>query len=283
MNDYIELRVDMEPASETASDIMAALLAEKGFESFVPDQRGLTAYIRKESYCEADIKEVIADFPIDCMITCSTSEIEGRDWNSEWERHYFQPIVVGDRCVIHSSFHTDIPTATYDIVIDPKMAFGTGHHATTSLVIEQILDADLEGKTVIDMGTGTGILSILAAMCGASEATGIEIDPAAHINAVENIALNHVDDRVRIILGDASALSDIDPADMFIANINRNIITADIGAYASRLVSGGTMLLSGFYESDIPVVAEAASPYGLNEVSHTVRGDGWTCLRLIKG
>ena len=134
------------------------------------------------------------------MITCRSEEIEGRDWNSEWEKHYFKPIVVGDRCVIHSSFHTDVPQATYDIVIDPKMAFGTGHHATTSLVIEQILDMDLSGKTVIDMGTGTGILSILAAMNGASRATGIEIDPAAHINAVENISLNGVDSKVDIIL-----------------------------------------------------------------------------------
>ena len=282
MNDYIELRADIEPASETASDILAAMLAEKGFESFVPDENGLTAYIRKESYSEADIKETIAGFPLDCMITCSTEEIEGRDWNSEWERHYFKPIVVGARCVIHSSFHTDVPAATYDIVIDPKMAFGTGHHATTSLVIEQILDADLAGKSVIDMGTGTGILSILAAMCGAAKATGIEIDPAAHVNAVENISLNHVENKVEILLGDASALEGIDPADLFIANINRNIITADIAAYASRLVSGGTMLLSGFYEHDIPVVAEAAAPYGLSEASHTVRGDGWTCLRLVK-
>lgn len=282
MNDYIELRADIEPASETASDILAAMLAEKGFESFVPDTKGLTAYIRKESYNESDIKETIADFPLDCMITCSTEEIEGHDWNSEWEHHYFKPIVVGHRCVIHSSFHTDVPAATYDIIIDPKMAFGTGHHATTSLVIEQILDTDLTGKSVIDMGTGTGILSILAAMCGAAKATGIEIDPAAHVNAVENISLNHVADKVEILLGDASALNSIAPADLFIANINRNIITTDIAAYASRLVSGGTMLLSGFYEHDIPVVAEAAAPYGLSEVSHTVRGEGWTCLRLVK-
>lgn len=282
MNDYIELRADMAPASETASDILAAMLAEKGFESFVPDETGLTAYIRKDDYSETAIKEIVAEFPLDCMITCRAEEIEGRDWNSEWEQHYFKPIVVGDQCVIHSSFHTDIPTATYDIVIDPKMAFGTGHHATTSLAIEQILDMDLDSKTVIDMGTGTGILSILAAMCGAAKATGIEIDPAAHINAVENIALNGVDDRVSIILGDASALSALDPADLFIANINRNIITADIHAYAPKLMSGGTMLLSGFYEHDIPVVLEAAAPLGLTEQSHTVKGDGWTCLRLVK-
>lgn len=282
MNDYIELRADIAPASETASDILAALLAEKEYESFVPDDNGLTAYIPKEAYSEQHIKEVIAGFPLDCMITCSAKEIEGRDWNREWEQHYFKPIVVGNRCVIHSSFHTDVPKATYDIVIDPKMAFGTGHHATTSLVIEQILDMDLNGKTVIDMGTGTGILSILAAMCGAAHATGIEIDPAAHINAVENISLNNVGSKVDIILGDASALNNIEPADLFIANINRNIITGDIHTYASRLVPGGTMLLSGFYEHDIPVIMEHAFPLGLKEAGHTVKGDGWTCLRLTK-
>jgi ribosomal protein L11 methyltransferase len=167
-------------------------------------------------------------------------------------------------------------------VIDPKMAFGTGHHATTSLVIEQILKMDLDGKSVIDMGTGTGILSILASMRGATKVTGIEIDPAAHINAVENIAINGVSGKVDIILGSASALNDLSPVDLFIANINRNIITTDIKAYSSRIVNGGTMLLSGFYERDIPIIMDVATPLGLSEIGHTVKGDSWTCLCLTK-
>lgn len=281
MNDYIELRVNIVPCSETATDLMAAFLADAGYESFVPDSEGLTAYIKKENFDSPAIKSVLDDFPLDCLITTSNTIVPGQDWNSEWEKNYFKPIVVGQQCVIHSSFHTDVPKATYDIVIDPKMAFGTGHHATTSQVIEQILEYPISGKTVIDMGTGTGILSILSAMRGAHSVTGIEIDPAAYTNAVENIKLNHVDCTVNLILGDASALEQLPEADLFIANINRNIITADIHNYVSHLKKDGVMLLSGFYEEDIPVIMETAAPLGLTEESHSVR-DRWTCLKLRK-
>lgn len=271
----------MDPCSETATDLMAAFLADSGYESFVPDSDGLTAYIRKNDFDPAQVKAVLNDFPMECMICTSHTVVPGQDWNSEWEKNYFKPIVVGDRCVIHSSFHTDVPQAEYDIVIDPKMAFGTGHHATTSQVIEQILGHTVAGKQVIDMGTGTGILSILCAMLGAEKITGIEIDEAAYDNAVENIRLNRVDRTVRLIHGDASALSCLYKADLFIANINRNIITADIHRYVANLKSGGIMLLSGFYEDDIPVIMETAAPLGLCEESHSVR-DRWTCLVLRK-
>jgi len=281
MNDYIELRVDASPCSETITDILAAMLADAGYESFVPDGNGLTAYIKAELFAGDDVDRIVDAFPMPTHLSAGKTLIKGRDWNSEWEKNYFKPIVIGNRCAIHSSFHKDVPAADYDIVIDPKMAFGTGHHATTSLVAEQLLDADIAGKTMIDMGTGTGILAILAAMRGATCVTAIEIDPTAHANAGENLVLNNVASSVRLILGDASALSLTEPADIFVANINRNIITADIAAYASRLKSGGTMLLSGFYETDIPVIVEAAKPLGLRESGHTVRND-WTCLRLTK-
>ncbi len=280
MNDYISLRVETTPASETASDIMAALLADAGYESFVPDSRGLTAYIKKELFDSEAVKAIISDFPLpDTKISYSTETVEGQDWNHEWEKHYFQPIVVGDRCVIHSSFHTDYPKCEYDISIDPKMAFGTGHHATTSLIIEALMDMDLQGKSVIDMGTGTGILAILAAMRGASPVTAIEIDPAAEINARENVVSNG-QPSIRVILGDASKLPEVPKTDIFIANINRNIITGDLAAYASSLKPGATVLLSGFYEADIPVIMHTASPLGFVEASHSVKGDSWACLRL---
>ena len=198
----------------------------------------------------------------------------------EWEKNYFQPIVIGNKCVVHSSFHTDIPAAEYDIVIDPKMAFGTGHHATTSLILEQLLERDLNSKSVIDMGTGTGILALLAAMRGASPVTGIEIDPFAQVNAVENVALNNHPE-IKIILGDAQALDEVEPADIFIANINRNVITGDIDRYARRLNEGGLMLLSGFYVEDIEVVENAAKAVGLEKIGFTER-DRWTCLQLVK-
>lgn len=282
MNDYTELRVNPTPCSETATDILAAILADVGFESFVPDNEGITAYIPVDLYDEDAVKTALERFPLpNVTLSTSSSKIEGEDWNKEWEKNYFQPIVVGDKCVIHSSFHHDFPQCQYDIVIDPKMAFGTGHHATTSLIIEQLLSRRLEGMSVIDMGTGTGILAILAAMRGAATVCGIEIDPAAYANAVENIATNGHPE-VTLYLGGAEQLEKCAPADIFIANINRNIITADIDRYVKALKPGGTMLLSGFYEQDIPVVMQTASKLNLTEEGHTVKGDNWTCLRLTK-
>lgn len=280
MNDYILLRTDIRPASETATDIMAAMLADVGFESFVPDADGLDAYIREELY-DADAVRAIADsFPMpDTAITTTATRVEGQDWNHEWEKNYFKPIVVADRCVIHSSFHTDYPKCEYDISIDPKMAFGTGHHATTSQIISALLSLDLTGKAVTDMGTGTGILAILSAMRGAAPVSAIEIDPAAEINARENVASNGHPE-INVLLGDAARLADVPAADVFIANINRNIITGDLHNYVKAMKPGATMLLSGFYESDIPVIMATATPLGLTEHSHTVKGDGWTCLRL---
>lgn len=281
MNDYVELRINLDPMpGPDATDLLAGMLGDIGFESFVPDETGLTAYVAVGLWDEAAVKETLADFPYQCNMDCKHTMIEGRDWNEEWERNYFQPIVVGNECVVHSSFHTDVPEAKYDIVIDPKMAFGTGHHATTSLILEQLLARELSGHSVIDMGTGTGILAILAAMRGACRVTGIEIDPFAQANAVENVAINHHPE-IKIILGDASALDAVEPAEVFIANINRNVITGDIDKYAARLVKGGTMLLSGFYVEDIPVVTEAAEKAGLQPTGYTER-DRWTCLQLIK-
>ncbi|MDE6416997.1 MAG: 50S ribosomal protein L11 methyltransferase [Duncaniella sp.] len=280
MNDYVELRLDVEPCSEVATDVLAAMLAEAGCESFLPDDKGLTAYIQKDVYSQASIEEAIEAFPLDAKVTMTQATVvEGRDWNEEWEKNYFKPIVIGDRCVIHSTFHHDIPTCEYDIVIDPKMAFGTGHHATTSLIIRRLLDDVKSGMEVIDMGTGTGILAILSSMKGASHVTAIEIDGWAYENACENMPLNKVEN-VTVINGDASALAGCDKADLFIANINRNIITADLPRYVEAMKPGAEMLLSGFYESDIPEILKVASPLGLAYDSHTVEKGDWTCLKL---
>ena len=280
MNDYIEVRFDLTPCNETETDVLAALLCEIDYESFVPDESGLVAYVKKELFDELKIKTILTEFPFDNDISYKYEIVEGQDWNSEWEKNYFKPIIVKDQCVIHSSFHKDIPSLPYDIVIDPKMAFGTGHHATTSLIIEQLLEMDLVDKSVVDMGTGTGILAILASMRGASQITAIEIDPMAHANAIDNLKINNAES-INLILGDASSLDKVKNIDVFIANINRNIITQDISAYASTLHSGSVMLLSGFYESDIPVIMEYARPLGLTYHSHTVKND-WSCLYLVK-
>ena len=280
MNDYTEVRIDMSPCNETMTDVMAALLCEHGYESFVPDESGMTAYIKLEDFDKKVPDEVTAELPFDTSVTVKCETVEGRDWNQEWEKNYFKPITVDGKCVIHSSFHTDIPSMPYDIVIDPKMAFGTGHHQTTTLIIRRLLELPLEGSSVIDMGTGTGILAILAAMRGAGPVTAIEIDEFAHVNAVENVSLNRHPE-INVVLGDASALAGVEPVDLFLANINRNIIVGDLQVYASRLKEGGTMLLSGFYEDDIAIVLDEARKHGLEYVGHTVL-ERWSCLELKK-
>ena len=281
MNDYTEVRVDFSPCSEDLTDIAAALLADAGFETFVPDAAGLTAYIPASKYTPA-LRQTL-DTPIftDVDVTWNAKLIEGQDWNSEWEKHYFKPIVIEGRCVIHSSFHTDVPSAEFDIVIDPKMAFGTGHHSTTTLILQQLLQLPLEGKAVIDMGTGTGILAILARMRGASPVSGIEIDLPAWENAIDNCRLNGCEE-ITMLHGDASALSQIGyAADLLLANINRNVITADIPDYAKKLKPGATVLLSGFYVHDIPIVSEAAAKAGLETMGHTEL-NAWACVKFRK-
>lgn len=279
MNDYREVRINITPCSEDGTDVMAGLLADAGFESFVPDDKGLTAYIKSQDYDPVAVNNALAEYPFAAALDIKSSVVEGRDWNAEWEKNYFRPIVVGDRCVIHSTFHTDVPTAEYDIVIDPKMAFGTGHHATTEQVIRAILDMDETDKVVIDMGTGTGILAILCALRGAQKVTGIEIDEFAYINTLENVHLNNVGDKVSIINGDASALSDSPNADIFLANINRNVILNDIPLYVRNLNPGAVVVLSGFYEKDVSMIVEAAAAYGLTPVKQTVLNE-WACVTL---
>lgn len=281
MNDYMELRFDLNPCEEYMTDLLAALLAEAGFESFVPDENGLTAYVKEQDYI-GDMGAIVNNLPFDSHCEWNAVKVEGRDWNAEWEKNYFQPIVVGGECVIHSSFHKDIPSCKYDIVIDPKMAFGTGHHSTTSLIIGRLLGMELEGKSMVDMGTGTGILAILAAMRGASPVAAIEIDPFAYTNAVENVKLNSHPEIV-MIEGDASKLNGIGfKADVFVANINRNVITGDMERYVAAVANGGTMLLSGFYVEDIPIVREAGEVCGMRYVDYTEHKN-WACVRMVKG
>lgn len=277
--DYQSIRFDIFPCSEDVTDLLAAFLADAGFESFEPDEKGLTAYIQDSLYKGEAVKEAIRSLPYDVDIIFKATFVKGKDWNEEWEKNYFKPIVVADRCVVRSSFHNDAPKAEYEIVIDPKMAFGTGHHSTTSLMLTYLLNMELEGKRMIDMGTGTGILAILAMMRGAKSAVGIEIDPGAYENSLGNGRLNGVD--VEFRCGDASLLADYSDVDVFVANINRNVITSDIDSYSKTLRPGGTMLLSGFYVEDIPVVEEAAAKAGLVLVE-TRSDNNWAGLRLTK-
>lgn len=260
---YLEFSFHTTPCTEVVNDVLSAVLADAGFESFVEQPDGLLAYIQQNLYDEASVEAAISEFPIpDTAIEYSFVEAEDKDWNEEWEKNFFQPIVIGNRCVIHSTFHHDVPEAEYDIAINPQMAFGTGHHETTSLVIGEILDSNMDGKKVLDMGCGTSILAILARMKGAASCTAIDIDDWCVRNSIENIELNGVDE-IEVCLGDASILVDKGPFDMVIANINRNILLADMQHYVARMNEGATLLMSGFYVDDIPLIKAEAERLGL--------------------
>ena len=280
MNDYYSVRIDVSPCTPDITALAAAFMADAGFESFEPDVTGLTAYIRAEGTDPDSVaRQALAGFPIPVTFDIKSTLVEGEDWNAEWEKHYFRPIEIDDACVVHSSFHKDVPSARLDIVIDPKMAFGTGHHDTTSQMMRYILQEDIAGKSVIDMGTGTGILAILASMRGASAVAAVEIDRPAYENALENAVINKTE--INIIHGDASALEGLEPADYLFANINRNIILEDMDRYTAALRPGGTMLLSGFYREDIPVVGKRAAESGLT-ICDSKESNRWVAVRLLK-
>lgn len=279
MYDYISLRVKAVPCNETVTDLVADALAGIGFESFEPDEEGVTAYIRKDLFNRSRTEKALADFPIATHFTFSEEIIEGEDWNKEWEQNYFKPISIDGQCVIKSSFHKDAPSAPLEILIDPKMAFGTGHHATTAGMVRLLLQTPLEGKSVIDMGTGTGILSILCKKRGASEVTAIEIDPFALENAEENGLLNNV--RIKWICGDSSALEEVELSDLLLANINLNVIMEDFNLYFKKIKQGGYLFLSGFYAKDLPLITEKADQTGMIIEKKLVENE-WVAIKLRK-
>lgn len=277
---YFEITFTASPCSETITDVLSALLAEIGFESFVECEGGIQAYIQQPLFDENSLQSVISDFPVpETSISYSISEPEDKDWNEEWEKNFFQPIVIDNRCVIHSTFHKDYPKAEYDIVINPQMAFGTGHHETTSSILGELLDADLKGKSVLDMGCGTSILAILASMRGANDVTAIDIDDWCVNNSRDNITLNHINN-ITVELGDASLLKGRKPFDVIIANINRNILLNDMEAYTACMHKGSEIYMSGFYVQDIEAIRTKGESLGLKFV-HYREKNNWAAVKLI--
>ena len=276
---YLETTFHNRPCTETVNDVLAALCAEIGYESFVPHDEGLQAYIQAPLYDESALQAMLADFPVEGTdITYETREMEDKDWNEEWEKNFFSPIVIDGRCVIHSTFHHDVPHAEYDIVINPQMAFGTGHHETTSLILEELLDADLRDKSVLDMGCGTSILAILAAKRGACPVTAIDIDDWCVNNSRDNIALNRAEG-ITVELGDASLLKGRQPFDVVIANINRNILLADMAQYAACMHHGSIIFMSGFYTDDIPAIRAEGERLGMQYIRHREK-NRWAAVML---
>lgn len=249
---YIHVQFTCDPDTETVKDVLAATLADIGFETFVQFQGGLDAYLPASLFIVPKLKETLAEFPLQAQISWEHHELEDKNWNEEWERHYFQPIVIGDQCCIHSSFHLPQKAYPYQITIDPKMAFGTGHHPTTGLILNEILSMELQNKTILDMGCGTAVLGILASMKGAASVTAIDIDEWACNNARENVRLNGMNN-INVQLGGAELLGD-QSFDVIFANINRNILLRDMALYDKVLNKGGLIIMSGFYQDDIPAI-----------------------------
>ncbi|MDF4202298.1 50S ribosomal protein L11 methyltransferase [Maribacter sp. SA7] len=272
---YIEYRFTVEP-KEPASDLLIAELGEVGFESFVEEEDDVLAYIQKTEWSEGILK----DLPIlqnpKYKFTFDYKEIEQENWNATWEQN-FQPIIVDDICMIRAPFHEAI-NVKYDIVIEPKMSFGTGHHETTHMMLQHILQLDVKGKTVLDMGSGTGVLAILAGMRGATEIDAIDIDNWCYLNAKENVARNKMD-FISVYEGDV-ALLEGKKYDLIIANINRNILLADLPSYAKSLNTGGVLLLSGFYTEDLEMISQKCTDLALKFEKNLERNN-WVAAKYV--
>ena len=278
---YLEFSFRPSPFSDTACDLISALMGEIGFESFVTEEHEMKAYIQQELFDEEAVKNALSDFPMpDVTVVYAYQQAEDKDWNEEWEKHFFQPIVIDNRCCIHSTFHHDTPQVEYDIIINPQMAFGTGHQETTGLVIRELLESDLKGHALLDMGCGTAILAILARMRGAFPCTAVDIDDWCVRNAKENMQLNGLEG-IDVQLGDASILHAYGPFDFVIANINRNILLNDMQCYVERLNPEGTLIISGFYVDDIPMLQAEAERLGLHYVHHKEQ-NRWAAVRFSR-
>ncbi|MDR0348151.1 MAG: 50S ribosomal protein L11 methyltransferase [Tannerella sp.] len=281
--DYYEFTFTYHASIETAiiNDILAAELGSIGFESFLELPDGLQGYIPVKNYHADELHVLLNNFPLEGVkFQYRQQYIEGKDWNETWEKNYFQPICVANQCLVRASFHPAAAGFLYEIIINPKMAFGTGHHATTYLMIKEMLAAGLSGKDVLDMGCGTAVLAILAAKKKAARIAAVDIDEWAYNNALENCRLNgtkHIDVR----LGGAEQIKPSDAFDYIFANINRNILLNDIPAYASALNPGGFLYMSGFYREDIPAIEAVCNSNSVSFLSYTEQ-DNWVAVKTKK-
>jgi len=261
--DYRKVTVNISPFEEWLSDILTSQLGESDFESFVSTETGFEAFIPENLFQEETVKMVLEPFSENFEFEILSEKIEDRNWNEEWEKNYFKPLVVAKECVVRAPFHTDYPEAKYEIVIEPNMAFGTGNHETTSMMLEYILENDFENTMVLDMGCGTGILGILASMKGAGKITAIDIDKWSFNGAKENAALNNIKN-MEVKPGDVTLLGR-EKYNFIFANIQRNVLLADIPAYSECLDKDGKIFLSGFYTDDIPAIKNRAEEFGLKD------------------
>ena len=275
--EYTEVDIRLTQVDPFA-DILVARLNEIEFESYTEDEDGVKAYVQTHLLDENAVKEIIAKVAELCELSYTIEKIKQVNWNEQWEKN-FDPVHINDKCVIRAYFHAAFPAIEQEIIITPKMSFGTGHHETTSLVMNEMFGIDFLAKSVLDMGSGTGILAILAAKLGASSLIGIDFDEWAFENAVENAELNSVTN-IKFIHGDADAIGDT-KFDIILANINRNIILQDIATYVGAMNLQSEILFSGFLKEDIPLILEKSEQLGL-ELVVSKHKNKWQMLHLKK-
>ena len=277
---YFEVEFTINPMSADASDLLAALAGDAGFETFEETENGLKGYVQQSLFDENSLRSCIADFPIEGIsIIYNVREAEDRDWNEQWEQEGFEPIIIPP-LAIYDGRHLPEVESEISIEIDAKLAFGTGTHETTRMICKELISTvpELEEVRVLDCGTGTGILSIAALKLGASEAVGYDIDEWSADNARHNAVINRVDERFTSLLGDASVIDTIEGEfDLVLANINRNILLADMPRFVSKMHSGSKLILSGFYTADSLLLIQKAADLGLTFVSQNQDQD-WACL-----
>ncbi|WP_158860881.1 50S ribosomal protein L11 methyltransferase [Lunatibacter salilacus] len=260
-------------------EILMAELADIGFDSFMESPQGIEAYIQEGTFDQAALDEVIAKYAAQTALSVVTELMPRINWNEEWEKNY-DPIMVGKQVYVRASFHPERTDFAHEIIINPKMSFGTGHHATTHLMLEFLLELDLAGKTVLDVGSGTGILAIMAHKMGATTVEAFDIDDWCVDNGNENFTLNGLHD-LKMGLGTIREVSPSGPYDVILANINKNVLLDEMGQYASILSPTGMLLISGFYEHDIPDIMQKAQLLDL-KINHQRIRNNWAAIALKK-
>ncbi|TRX70464.1 50S ribosomal protein L11 methyltransferase [Carboxylicivirga sp. M1479] len=276
--EYTKVEVQVMPPNQVVNELVIAQMGELGFDSFEDVETGFNAYIPSKEFIAVNLDDIVC--PIEGIeLSYKTQIIPDENWNQVWEDNFFQPITIGNACVIHSSNHQVDKKYQYDIVINPRMAFGSGHHETTGLIVQHILDNEMRDKKVLDMGCGTAILGMLCAMKEAKHVTGVDIDEWAYNNALENIKLNNVS-TMDVLLGGAELLSAMS-FDLVLANINRNILLNDMVKYVHVLRKGGTIVFSGFYTEDISIIDQEAKKQGLTFLSQKT-DNNWAAVAYIK-
>ncbi len=271
---YISIHVKVNP---DYSDILVAELSELGFDTFQDTDEGFEGFAEAEQFNRTTTELLLAKYAKDTALSYTFGTIEKKNWNEEWEKS-FSPVIIGNQCIVRASFHKPASAYKHEIIINPKMSFGTGHHATTALMLERQLTIDHNRKRVMDVGSGTGILAIMAEKLGAKEVFAFDIEDWAVENAKENTELNGCS-KIEVALGDISLAEGREPYDIVLANINRNILLEQIPAYQRFLAPGGYMLLSGFYDSDTEDIRLRAKEVGLNLRKLTLQ-DQWACIVL---